>query len=412
MRPALVVAPLLVAPLSLLAVLPVAQAGEPGFASLTMTSIARGESYDVSKASGNPVELVAPYSAATVQLGTGRGVSSVAWPGEIGAALGTTIIAAGGPQQASVLNDPVLAVAQSGVRPEATNTSVPGATMAARATETAASAATTVEGITGTGATLGTAETTSAVTSDGRLATATGRSVARDITIGPVHLAQVVSTARASSDGVSATASGSTTVSDVTVAGQQVRLDGDGLTVVGTTLPAGAALAAVQAALTQAQMSLTVSQPTKVVSGSRVEYATGSVVLATPFGVFSFGGVTLLLSATVADPVTPAVDVPAAGNGPGAPVAGAPLPDVAPGLQPDVAVPPAAPRPPSLPPVVDQVVQVLGPVALATGYRPLVAIVGLLVAALLATALSGLPGRWLPPLSDTCPLETPRETGP
>jgi hypothetical protein len=412
MRPGLVAAPLLVVPLCLLAVLPTAQAQEPAFASLTMLAIARGETYDVSKASGNPIELSAPYSAATVQLGTGRGVSSIAWPGEIGAALGTTIIAAGGPKEASVLNDPVLAIAQSGVRPDATNTSVPGTTMTAHATDTAASADTTVEGITGTGATLGTAETRSTVASDGKKATAAGRSVARDITVGPVHVGQVVSTANATTDGQRATALGGTTISELSVAGQQVRVDGDGVTVVGTTLPTGAALQAVQAALKQAQITLTVSQPTKIVKGGRVEYATGALILGTPFGVFSFGGVTLQLAATRDRPVPPAVDVspPIAGL-PGSPVGPPPLSALPAGVTPDVAFPQELPRSPSLPPVVDQVVATLGPVALATGYRPLWAVVGLLLASLLATALSGLPGRWLPALTDSCPLATPRETG-
>jgi hypothetical protein len=411
MRVGLLAAPLLVVPLTLLAVLPVAQAEESGFASLTMLAISRGESYDVSKASGNPVELVAPYAAATVQLGTGRGVSSIAWPGEIGAALGTTIIAAGGPQQASVLNDPVLAIAQSGVRPDATNESVPGTTMTAHATDVAASAETTVEGITGTGATLGTAETTSSVTSDGRKATALGRSVARDVTLGPVHVGEVVSTATATTDGVVAAASGTTTVSEVTIAGQQVLLDGNGLTVLGTTLPTNTAVLAVEAALKQAQMTLTVGQPTKVVSGGRVEYATGSLVLATPFGVFSFGGVTLQLAATRDVPSTPVGDVPPPVQPPTSTGVTPPLSVVPPGVVPDVALPQGPPQAPSLPPVVDQVVQTLGPVALATGYRPLWAVVGLLLVTLLATALSGLPARWLPALTDTCPLETPRETG-
>ena len=412
MRPGLVAAPLLVIPLSLLAVLPAAQAQEASFASLTMLSISRGETYDVSKASGNPIELSAPYAAATVQLGTGRGVSSIAWPGEIGAALGTTIIAAGGPKEASVLNDPVLAIAQSGVRPDATNTSVPGTTMTAHATDTVASADTTVEGITGTGATLGTAETRSSVASNGTKATAAGRSVARDVTVGPVHVGQVVSTATATTDGLRATASGGTTVSELSVAGQQVRIDGDGVTVLGTTLPTGAALQAVEAALKQAQITLTVSQPTTIIKGGRVEYATGALIVGTPFGVFSFGGVTLQLAATLDTPLPPTADVPPPSVvNPVSAVVTPPLSVVPPGVVPDVAVPQAPPQNPSLPPVLDQVVAGLGPVALATGYRPLWAAVGLLLTAFLATALSGLPARWLPALTDTCPLETPRETG-
>ncbi len=413
MRTGLVAAPLLVIPLSLLAVLPAAQAAETGFASLTMLAISRGESYDVSKASGNPVELVAPYAAATVQLGNGRGVSSIAWPGEIGAALGTTIIAAGGPKEASVLNDPVLAIAQSGIRPDVTNDSVPGSKMEAHATDVSASALTTVEGITGTGATLGTAETTSSVASDGKKATAAGRSVARDVTVGPVHVGQIISTATAMTDGLTASASGTTKVSELTVAGQQVQLDGAGLTVVGTTLPTGAALQAVQAALAQAQINLTVSQPTKVVKGGRVEYATGALIVGTPFGVFSFGGVTLQLAATRDTPLPPVTTVvpPPAVQEPGSSVVTPPLSVVPAGVVPDVAAPQAPPPHPSLPPVVDQVVQALGPIALATGYRPLLAVAGLLLTALLATALSGLPTRWLPALTDTCPLETPRETG-
>jgi hypothetical protein len=411
MRARLLALPLLCVPLALLAVLPLAHAEGTGFASLTMVAIAGGETYDVSKASGNPVEVVVPYAESTVRLGTGRGVSSIAWPGEIGAALGTTIIATGGPGEASVLNDPVLAIAQSGVKPDASNTSVPGSTMTAHATAVDASATTTVEGASGTGGTVGTSDAATSVASDGALAQAKGASTARDITVGPVHVGAVASQARATTDGQAGQATGTTTVSALSVAGQAVQIDGNGLTVASQNLPAGAALAAVESALAQAQISLTLSRPTKTVTGGRVEYATGSLIMGTPFGVFSFGGVTLQLSATRA--------VPVPGVASSSPPVGSSVRGVV--TPPRAGVPPLTPPTltgsvggpgPQGPAVLQPVVALLGPVALATGYRPLWAVVGLLATLALSTLFSALPTRWLPALTDTCPFEHPREPSP
>jgi hypothetical protein len=379
-----------------------APAAGSAFSSVSLTSVASGASWVFSGTSQIPAETDVPYAATSIRLGAGQATATVAWPGETGAAFGSTLIVGfGAPESARVLNDPAYARAQSGRGPATvSNSSVPTGTMTAHATTTDTSAASSVDGASTLATTTGAARSTSAA----RIVSASdavveGATSIRDVTVaGVVHVGSVVSSARATTDGSHADAEGTTTVTGLSVAGQAVSIDEHGITVAGTSVPAGAALDAVEAALAQAQVTLTLSRPVRIVSAGRVEYATGALIVSTPLGVLSLGGVQLRAGATLGDPLRvpmPAAIAPAGGQpADGTDQSGSP--DVVPGTT-DV---------PSTPPsVVQQVVRALLPTSLTTGYGWGWVVLGLALAAGAATALSGLPSRWLPALEDRCPLE-------
>ena len=410
-------AALAVMPLVLLVAVPPAQAAESGsgFGSLELAAIASGTTYDPSKTFGQPVEVSSPYAASIIHIGGGNGIASIAWPGQLGASLGTTLIVASNnqvPSQAEVLNDPVVANAKSGTKPDDTNTSVPGATMTAHAVSHDVSAAASAGGVTTPATATGATDATSSVQATGpTTAVGDAASSAQDISIaGVVHIGGVVSRAHGTTNGTTASATGSTEVTDVTVAGQPISIGTNGITLVGTTLPTAAALTAVQSALSQAMITLTVSQPTTVVSGGSVEYATGSLIVSTPFGVTSFGGATLNLAAnrsfSYAPPPPAGGGATTSGTTGGSPVVRG-APGVATSTQPLLGSPTVtAPAPTTdLPEPVQTIVNALRPLGLTTGYRGAYVVLGLLLAAGFATFLAGLPSRWLPALHDTCPLE-------
>lgn len=402
MRRLLVIAPLALLGMSL--PLPASAQEAPGsaFASVSLTSVASGVSYLFVKEV--PAETTFPYAASELRLGAGSAVGTVAWPGAIGASLGTTLIVAGGaPQEAEVLNHPAAARAQSGSGPATvSNTTVPGAVMTAHATQTEASAVASLDGAGTSATTTGQSASDSAVTLTGpATATGSGSSAVRDVSIGGVvRIGSVVSTATATTDGARASARGATLVGDVTVAGIPVIVDGNGLSVAGNAVPAGPLLAQVQAALSQAQITLTLSQPATTTKGGMVEYSTGSLIVSTPFGTVSLGGVQMRLAATRALPLLPAIDTPVA----------VPGPVLAPGTSDVVGGTPApgGVGAPSgvLPTVVRDLVQAaLLPVSVVTGYHWWWWVLALMATAASATLLGGLPARTLPALKDGCRSE-------
>jgi hypothetical protein len=382
-----------------------------GFASLELSSVASGITYDPSRTFGQAVQLSSPFASSAVHLGAGNGISSVAWPGQLGASLGTTLIVAGGaPQAVTVLNDPVVANAKSGTSPDQTNTTVPGSTMEAHASTTAVRSAATAAGLSTEATTTGATYATSSVKATGpSTATGDGTSSLRDVSIaGVVHIGSITSTAHGTTDGVRASASGRTDVTGLTIAGQQVSIGEDGISVVGNALPAGPLLTQVESALAQAQITLTLSRPVKTVSGGTVQYATGSLIVSTPFGIVGLGGVTLNLAATPAFLPTPEPTQPAGGTtgggstgATGGTVPGITLPRVDAPSQPTV----PAPVTTGLPAPIQAILDVVKPLGLTTGYRGLYVALGLLVAFGCATLFAGLPSRWLPALDDTCSLE-------
>ena len=387
-----------------LTAVPVAPAPAAGsaFSSVSLTSVAAGASWVFSSTTQIPAETDVPYAATSIRLGAGQATASVDWPGETGAALGSTLIVGfGAPEAVRVLNDPAYARAQSGKGPATvSNTSVPTGTMTAHATTTETSAAATVDGASTLATTTGASRSTSTARLVGTSAAVIeGASSIRDVTVaGVVHVGSVVSTARATTDGAHADAAGSTAVTGLTVAGQAVTIDEHGLGIAGTTVPAGPALDAVEAALARARITLTLSRPVRVVRAGRVEYATGALVVSTPLGVLSLGSVQLRANATLADALRLPTAPPVIGQPPNGTVGPGPVG----ALEPTTGAPPPTT---SLPSVVQQVVRALLPVSLVTGYGWAWVVLGLLAATGAATVLSGLPGRWLPAFDDRCPLE-------
>jgi hypothetical protein len=384
---------------------PPAAADEPGsdFASLSLWSTGAGQSFQFTADSAVPAEVWVPYAAAEIKLGAGMATSSVAWPGEVGASVGSAAVLLGAPPQAMILNDPFVARARSGTGArDVTNTMLPGSTMEAHAgaddVRAASSTSLVQQAASVAGATTATAQVR--LTGPAR-ATGEATSSVRDVTVaGVVHVAAVTSRATGSTDGLHAEATGSTVVSGLTVAGQAVTIDDTGLHVAGVGVPADQALDAVAAVLAQAQVTLALGPPTRHVQAGRVEYATGSLLISTPVGILSLGGAQLRLTATRAPSFLPA------------PAAAAPLPPPAP--QPAVAAPPVTAVPPPsgpapdagpLPAVVRSVLAALRPLGITTGYGPAWLPAGLLLALLAGAVLRRVPATVLPAPPPPCPTE-------
>jgi hypothetical protein len=398
-----------------LPVLPLTAAGadgEPGsgFGSVTLRAVAHGQEFLFSPATQVPAQMSVPYAVSTIQLGEGVGLATVAWPGDTGASLGTTLqVGFGAPGAVSILNDPALAVARSGSGDaDVTNTIVPAATVRSTATKKKATALAAADGTSALATTAGSTSSQSAVELTGEsTATGTATSAVRDVTVaGVLHVGAVTSTATGSTDGTHADAKGSTSVTGLSVAGVPVTFDEGGVSVAGTTLLPPGAADAVTGALAQAQITVTLTKPVRSATGGRVEYSTGALVVTTPLGTLTLGGAELVLSATTQDDtaVPPPVVGPPATSLPG----GVAVPPTV-GQQPG-SVPPALGGPsPSVPgpttlPRADQP-SALVPVSIRTGFGWAWLVSGLLLAGLAANALLALNRRWLAPDLSGCPLE-------
>lgn len=403
---------LLVLPLLAVACPPVATATEEpgsGFASVSLSAVATGQALLPDPSRGAPGELDVPYAASTIRLGAGRATSSVAWPGEVAANLGSAAVALGAPPQAAVLNDPVLAIARTGSGdPDVRNDSVPGASMEAHARLHDVSAATSAHLVDALATVVGRSHAATRVRLAGPArATGEATSSVRDVTVaGVVHVGAVTSSATAFTTGTTADATGSTVISDLTVAGTAVTVGPDGLSLAGTAVPAGPALDAVNQALAQAGVSIALGSRTKRVAGGVVEFATGSLVLTTPMGVVSLGGVQLRVGAGTEPGVAvdlgpapaPGIELPPAVVSPGGDATG-------PVLSGDPA--PATDGSP-LPRVVRGVLTALTPLSVATGFTPWWVVLGLLAALLAGAGLRRLPAAVLPPPAVPChPEERP-----
>ena len=379
-----------------------------GFGSVTLHAVGHGEEFLFSSTTQIPAQMSVPYSAASFQLGEGTGLATVAWPGDTGASLGTTLVVGfGAPDQAMILNDPAVAVARSGSGDaDVSNTTVPGATVHATATKRKATALASADGTSALATTAGSATSSSTVELTGpSTAVGAASSSARDVTLGPVHVGSVVSSASGTTDGLHASAKGSTSVTGVTVAGVSVTVDEHGVSVAGNgVVPAGAA-DAVTSALAQAQVTLRLTKPVTTVAGGRVEYSTGALVATTPFGTLTLGGAEVVLSATPADA---SVLPPAVPDGPASAPVGTSVP---PGLSaPGTvaagggSVPPPTVNGP-LPQGSSNPVLAAVPVSVRTGYGWAWLVSGLLLSFLAASGLLALSSRWLAPDLSGCPLE-------
>jgi hypothetical protein len=229
-------------------------------------------------------ESEVPQSRANMVSGPlGYALSSVAWPGALAADIGSVLILAGAPvppDTARKLNDPVRAETRTGGPASVENDSVPGAVMRATVTPGKVAADAVVDGgeagRTGSFGTTTTRSTTVLATSS---ATTTADSRTKDISLagGVVTVGSVVSQANATSDGRTATAGGRTVVTGLRIAGVPVTVDDRGITVASSTTPVDAGV--VEQAMTRIGMTLLLSAPSSSKSGGAVSYDAGSLIV-------------------------------------------------------------------------------------------------------------------------------------
>lgn len=363
-------------------------------------------------------EGVVPETVSTLRNGPiGLALSSIAWPGVLAGNLGSIVVVSDGPKEATVLNDPVRAEAHTGTGPDTvTNTDVPGAKMVATAKDDVVLA--TADIAQSNNSQAGTFNNTSSKTKVQLTGPTTGiaeaYSHADDIALagGVVTIGSVTSTAKGTTDGKKASASGTTLVKDMKIAGIPVTVDEHGVTVNGNNAALNkVASDTVNAAVSQAGMSIALSQPSGKPVGGSIVFNAGSLVFIwkTPGGTATaiLGGATVQLAAVQGGgfsfdsgalaPFTPAAPPALSGGTAGAPgsVGSAPAPQVdgaapaqAPAVAPAAITPALAahglplPRPPS------------------PGY----AVLGLLGVGLLAAGMWRLPDRVLEARAAACVL--------
>ncbi len=281
------------------AALPMATAGAAdgtlgsGLGSYALNGFAQGVQLRVGEpnfcytttAAANGCEGALPEATTTLQNGpTGQALASVAWPGALAADLGDLLITASNgqiPSQATALNTPVRAQVRMGQTPDTvTNTQVQGTTMTATAKPEVTSADAHVDSVTAPVGTFGpsTAAAKTNLTGPASAMSAAKSSVS-DITLATVvHIGSVTSEATATTDGKAAKVSGHTTVTGATVAGVPVNIDENGVTVQGQGAALGALQNQVNGALSNAGLTLRVSQPQGKPDGASVSYTSGSLV--------------------------------------------------------------------------------------------------------------------------------------
>ncbi|HUR51383.1 MAG TPA: hypothetical protein VMZ11_04595 [Mycobacteriales bacterium] len=221
----------------------------------------------------------------------GHALASVAWPGTLVGNLGTLLITVGGgqvPPDATRLNSPVRAESHiGGKNPVITDyppaPAPPALHMQADAGPTKVTAEAAIGGAQslpvgsiGTGSSSTRTELTGVDS-----AVADAHSEVHDITIaGVVHLSGLVSDAVATTTNGVVKATGKTTVTGASVLGFPVTIDENGITVVSAKVPLPAqATDAVNAALKNAGISVSLSAPHGTPQGGNVVFDAGSLVL-------------------------------------------------------------------------------------------------------------------------------------
>jgi hypothetical protein len=367
------------------------------------------------------VALTVPETSSSLTTGgVGAGFASLAWPGPVVGNLGTTILVLSGsaPPQVTALNSPVRAESRSGGTRSATNTSIPGTVMASTATGTQATASSRTGPATtlpiGTFGALTGSSSTSLTGATSAVSTAT--SEVQDLVLagGVLRIGSVRSTATTTTDGTRSTAKGSTVVTGVSVAGVPVEVDGNGVHVAGKDATAPLPLQALNAAVKQLGLTLLVTSPRVVQSGSAASYDAGALVLLYSRGAshyaLTLGRASTSVAVTRGQPSGPTeLFVPSP------PVAGAAVPPSLPGtalappplvMSPGLAAvvngapPTTAEQSPALP---SQLLDAAAAVALAKGAPAGLALALLLGVGLLGLLLPRLPDRFLTvPLDDEC----------
>jgi hypothetical protein len=361
-------------------------------------------------------EGVVPETVSMLRKGPiAYALSSVTWPGVLAGNLGSIIIVSGGPPEAKALNDPVRAEARNGNGPDTvTNTQYPGMTMSATAKDDFVSATTEIAQSqqSQAGNFNNTRSHTQVSVTGPTTAVAEAYSHADDISLagGVVTIGSVTSTAKGTTDGVKASATGRTLVKDVKIAGVPVTIDERGVTVNGNNAPINKQLSdAVNTAISQAGMTIALSLPTGKPDRGNIVYNAGSLVFAwtTPGGSFMaiLGGATVNLAAVQGGgfgldlgdvgTVTPEQPAPFLPGRPG--TAGTPGTV---GAQPVTGTgPPPAIAPQKLAPVLAS-----NQIPLPKAPSPVYAVLGLLGVGLLAVGMRQLPDRVLEARLTSCVL--------
>ncbi|MEO6204999.1 MAG: hypothetical protein ABIO67_06415 [Mycobacteriales bacterium] len=407
-------------------------AGDPGsgFGSFNLAANAPveqmrfndGDKCGGTQAGSGGCEGVIPQTVSTLRNGPiGYALSAVVWPGDLAGNIGSIVVVAGGPAQATTLNTPVRAESRTGSGPgTVTNKDYPGMTMVASATDNVVSASADIaESKSSQGGDFhhSTSRTKVAVTGP-TTAIAEAYSHADGISLagGVVTIGSVTSNVKGTTDGVKATATGSTVVNDVRIAGVPVTVDERGVTVKDSNAPLNKAAAdAVNAAVSAAGMSVAISQPSEQREGGSVAYTAGSLIFAwkTSGGTATaiLGGASLQLAAVRgggfqpdlgdATSLTPA-QPPAVSSGVTPPLAGS---GFEPPPQAGSVPPPDAPTV-AAPAVVPVLAARRSPLPGAPS--PAYAVLGLAGVGLLAAGMRQLPDRLLEARDNDCLLgETP-----
>ncbi|HUR13774.1 MAG TPA: hypothetical protein VM097_04695 [Mycobacteriales bacterium] len=255
------------------------------------------EDYSAQQCTANPAgpagcEGVINESVSSLTSGpVGHGLASVAWPGTLAGNLGTLLITLGAgqvPPEAKALNSPIRAEARiGGKNPVVTDYPPAPAPPIAHMKADASAEKVTAEAWLGgaQNATVGTLGSSTSRTTSELTGVSAARAIAHsevhDVTIaGVLHLNGVVSDAVATTDGTTAKASGKTVVTGATVGGFPVSIDENGITVVTQNVPfPKQATDAVNAALTQAGITVRLSEPHGTPTGGSVDYDAGSLVV-------------------------------------------------------------------------------------------------------------------------------------
>jgi hypothetical protein len=112
------------------------------------------------------------------------------------------------------------------------------------------------------------ATSSSGTTATGAVASATATDSGISILGGFINIGAVTSTATANSDGTKGTVTGSTTLTNVSIAGTQITITANGIQAAGKSAPLALPISALNTLLTEAGVTLSVTNPTDKIDGA------------------------------------------------------------------------------------------------------------------------------------------------
>jgi len=401
-----------------------------GLGAIDVTASSSAFSMQLYSHAGEDVEADIPYSLATLNTGgIGEGLTSVLWPGSTGAHGGDTLNLLGikglPPSLAEKLNDPEVALAQTGVGATTVKSAHPGLTMTSTATSTHVSGSSTAGGggVPVIGSIVGTTKAASTINIAGpRTLTVNSTSSIHNLSIAKViKIGAVTSTAHAVTNGHSSSGNGHTKVTDVRIAGVKVRIDNKGLHIPGKSLPlvGNTAAKVVNTALKSAGIKIAVTNVKRHVHGAHTIVNAGALVVrfnqsgykssANDTGtVLVLGGASIDAQASPGFP-PPNIKPPKTPKTPKSPKSGTTTTPGSPGTAGTPAIPgttvPSATGPGVAPDTAPAPVLTANPISLPKGLGLVWVILGLAAAGLFAFAMKRLPDKVLQPAGTACRLE-------